>query len=150
MATVVFAKAFRRHVECPDELVTGSSLREVMEGYFAMHPGTRSYVLDELGAFASGLGKPVIFTEAGYASQVGSTTAPWNWEISEERSDAEQAAGYEALFTAIADRSWIDGVQWWMWDDLADTGEDQTLDYTPHGKAAERVLRAQWAAGDEH
>jgi len=50
MATVVFAKAFRRHVECPDELVTGSSLREVMEGYFVMHPGTRSYVLDELGA----------------------------------------------------------------------------------------------------
>lgn len=106
-------------------------------------------VLDELDAFAAGLGKPVIFTEAGYASQVGSTTQPWNWEISEERSDAEQAAGYEALFTAVADRSWIDGVQWWMWDDLADTGEDQALDYTPHGKAAERVLRSQWAVGDE-
>lgn len=102
-------------------------------------------VLDEIGTFADGLGKPVIFTEAGYASQVGSTTEPWNWEISEERSDEEQAAGYEALLRAVADRDWFAGVQWWMWDDLADTGEDQTLDYTPHGKAAEQVLRDEWA-----
>lgn len=50
MAKVVFAKAFRRHVECPDEVVDGSSLRVVLHGYFARHPATQAYVLDELGA----------------------------------------------------------------------------------------------------
>lgn len=50
MATVRFAKAFRRHVECPEEIVTGATLREVLHGYFGRHPSTQSYVLDELGA----------------------------------------------------------------------------------------------------
>jgi molybdopterin synthase sulfur carrier subunit len=50
MATVQFAKAFRRHVQCPDERLDGSSLRDVLDAYFAMHPGVRGYVLDELGA----------------------------------------------------------------------------------------------------
>jgi molybdopterin converting factor small subunit len=50
MATVQFAKAFRRHVPCPDERLDGATLRDVLDAYFAMHPGVRGYVLDELGA----------------------------------------------------------------------------------------------------
>lgn len=47
---MVFAKAFRRHVDCPDASATGSTVGEVLDRYFADHPGVRSYVLDDAGA----------------------------------------------------------------------------------------------------
>lgn len=50
MVEVVFAKAFRRHVECPPELVPGVTLRESLDAYFVLHPVARGYVLDEAGA----------------------------------------------------------------------------------------------------
>lgn len=49
MVTVAFAKAFRRHVECPDEAVDGDVVGEVLDAYFARHPATRTYVLDDEG-----------------------------------------------------------------------------------------------------
>jgi sulfur-carrier protein len=50
MANVVFAKAFRRHVECPDATVVGATVREVLDVYFDEHPTVRGYVLDDGGA----------------------------------------------------------------------------------------------------
>jgi len=50
VADLTFAKAFRRHVDCPDASATGADLRTVLDHYFADHPGVRSYVLDDLGA----------------------------------------------------------------------------------------------------
>lgn len=50
MVEVIFAKAFRRHVECPDARVDGSTVREVFDEYFALHPSVRGYVVDEAGA----------------------------------------------------------------------------------------------------
>lgn len=49
MVRLVFAKAFRRHVECPDAEVAGRTLGEVLEQYFESHPQVRGYVLDERG-----------------------------------------------------------------------------------------------------
>lgn len=55
MIEVVLAKAFRRHVECPDASVDVTTLdvatvRAVLDAYFATAPAVRSYVLDDLGA----------------------------------------------------------------------------------------------------
>ncbi|MAT04039.1 MAG: thiamine biosynthesis protein ThiS [Acidimicrobiaceae bacterium] len=50
MADLVFAKAFRRHVDCPDASAPGDDLRSVLDHYFADHPGVRGYVLDDAGA----------------------------------------------------------------------------------------------------
>lgn len=50
MIEVEFAKAFRRHVECPTATVEGSTVRAVLDAYFAAHPNVRSYVLDDVGA----------------------------------------------------------------------------------------------------
>ena len=47
---MVFAKAFRRHVECPDDAVPGATLRAVLDAYFDRHPVVRGYVLDDVGA----------------------------------------------------------------------------------------------------
>lgn len=62
MTTITFAKAFRRHVECPDvELdasppdasatdATATTLGTILGGYFDRHPAVRTYVLDDEGA----------------------------------------------------------------------------------------------------
>jgi hypothetical protein len=50
MVEVIFAKAFRRHVECPPESVSGATLREAFDSYFVIHPVARGYVLDDAGA----------------------------------------------------------------------------------------------------
>jgi hypothetical protein len=51
MATIEFARAFRRHVDCPVEDVAGSTLGDVLGGYFDRHPAVRGYVLDDQGEF---------------------------------------------------------------------------------------------------
>lgn len=50
MTRVTFAKAFRRHVECPDLEVPGATVRAALDAYFAAHPAARGYALDEHGA----------------------------------------------------------------------------------------------------
>jgi len=50
MAEVIFAKAFRRHVDCPDANVSGTTVHDVLTTYFEDHPTVRGYVVDEAGA----------------------------------------------------------------------------------------------------
>ena len=50
MPRIQVAKAFRRHVECPDLEVQGSTVRDALDAYFEALPAVRSYVLDEHGA----------------------------------------------------------------------------------------------------
>ena len=50
MPHVQVAKAFRRHVDCPDLAVAGSTVHDALERYFETYPAVRSYVLDEHGA----------------------------------------------------------------------------------------------------
>jgi hypothetical protein len=105
-----------------------------------------SPIATDLEALSNEVGRPVLFTEAGYPSQQGAVTAPYDWERSKTPAPEEQAAAYRALLTALWDRPWFAGVYWWMWDDLPGRTEDpQALDYPPHGKPAEAVLR-EWAA----
>jgi molybdopterin converting factor small subunit len=47
---VQVAKAFRRHVDCPEMVVDGSTVRAALDHYFESYPAVRSYVLDEHGA----------------------------------------------------------------------------------------------------
>jgi hypothetical protein len=101
-------------------------------------------IMDDLAAFADRQRRRILFAEAGYPSQRGSTTAPWSWTTSGTPDQAEQAAAYRALLTSVQGRSWWAGVFWWVWNvPAAGTGDDP-LGYTPRGKAAERVLRQWW------
>ncbi|GAA3791176.1 hypothetical protein GCM10022403_026570 [Streptomyces coacervatus] len=102
----------------------------------------------ELAAYAGHQGRRILFTEAGYVSQRGSTTAPYSWTVSGHTAPAEQAAAYRALLDSFTGRRWWVGVCWWMWDDWPDSGETPVrLAYTPHGKPAEEVLREKWGGG---
>ncbi|MFI0480148.1 glycoside hydrolase family 113 [Actinomadura sp. 9N215] len=105
-------------------------------------------ILRRVGRFSASRGRPVLFTEAGYVSQRGSTTEPWAWNISEADGAAEQAAAYEALLASCTGQAWWAGVHWWMWDDWPGAAETpRSLSYSPHGKPAERILRRWWRPG---
>jgi hypothetical protein len=98
----------------------------------------------ELAAFSAQHGRKILFTEVGYTSQVGTTTHPYDWTLSSTPSQAEQAAAYQALLEAVSGEPWWEGVYWWVWNALPDNGK-HTLDYSPRGKAAEKVIRSWWA-----
>ncbi|WP_328870662.1 hypothetical protein OHT76_11425 [Streptomyces sp. NBC_00287] len=100
---------------------------------------------ERLAAYSREQGRRILFTEAGYVSQRGTTTAPYDWTVSTRPGDAEQAAAYRALLDTFTGRRWWAGVCWWMWDDWPDSAETPArLAYTPHGKPAEEVLREKW------
>ncbi len=98
----------------------------------------------DLAAFSAQHGRKVLFTEAGYTSQDGTTTHPADWTLSTRPNQAEQAAAYQSLLEAFSHEPWWEGVYWWVWNDLPDNG-DHALDYSPRGKAAEQVVRSWWA-----
>ncbi|MEU6086047.1 hypothetical protein ABZ865_04405 [Streptomyces sp. NPDC047085] len=103
-------------------------------------------IRQKLAAYSGRQHRRILFTEAGYVSQRGSTTAPYSWTVSDHPAYAEQAAAYQALLDSFEGRAWWAGVCWWMWDDWPDSGETPArLAYTPHGKPAEEVLRRTWA-----
>lgn len=45
-----FTESIQRHVQCPTREITGATLRDVLEGYFAGNERARGYVLDDQGA----------------------------------------------------------------------------------------------------
>jgi molybdopterin converting factor small subunit len=47
---IEFAKAFRRHVECPGARFEASTVRAALDAYFDRFPSVRSYVVDDAGA----------------------------------------------------------------------------------------------------
>jgi hypothetical protein len=49
MPTVRFTDNIQRHVACPTCEVAGSTLREVLDGYFRSNGQARGYVLDDRG-----------------------------------------------------------------------------------------------------
>lgn len=101
-------------------------------------------IVRELSAFAGRTGRRVLFTEAGYTSQRGSSSAPWSWSVSDVPDQAEQAAGYQALLRSLSGQPWWSGVFWWAWEVPATDPAANPLGYSPHGKAAEAVLRRCW------
>ncbi|TJZ59372.1 hypothetical protein FCH28_01860 [Streptomyces piniterrae] len=106
----------------------------------AWHP-----IRERLARFADRVRKPIVFTEAGYTSVHGGVTAPYSWTVSPVPDAAEQAAGYEALLRAFTGRPWWAGVHWWVWEQLPTLGSRaRALDYSAHGKEAERVVARWW------
>ncbi len=101
-------------------------------------------IVGALAAFAARTGRRILFAEAGYTSQHGSTTSPWSWTTSDTPDQAEQAAAYQALLASLTGRPWWAGVYWWAWAVPSGPDAEDPLDYSPRGKAAETVVRRWW------
>jgi hypothetical protein len=50
MIRVTFTENLQRHARLPPVEVAGTTVREVLDAVFALHPNGRGYVLDEIGA----------------------------------------------------------------------------------------------------
>jgi hypothetical protein len=97
-----------------------------------------------MAAGSARYGRKILFTEAGYTSQEGTTTRPNDWMLGTPPNESEQAAAYQALLATFSDEPWWEGVYWWVWNALPDDGSDHATNYSPRGKAAERVIRDWW------
>lgn len=98
----------------------------------------------EMAAGSARYDRKILFTEAGYTSQEGTTTRPSDWRLGTPPNQAEQAAAYQALLATFSDEPWWEGVYWWVWNALPDDGSDHATNYSPRGKTAERVIREWW------
>ncbi len=87
------------------------------------------------------INRPVIFTEIGYRSMDGANKAPWEWTGTGTVDMQEQADCYEAAFQVFHDKPWFYGMYWWNWDADPDQGGTADINYTPHNKPAEGVLK---------
>jgi hypothetical protein len=95
--------------------------------------------------WASGHGKPVIFTEIGYKSVDGANRAPWNYSLAGAYDPTEQTDCYYAMFSVfLPERSWMKGAFWWSWDVPAPPAND--TGYTPRNKPAGDFLRERYTA----
>jgi hypothetical protein len=85
--------------------------------------------------------RPVIFTEAGFASLEDPQREPWD-ETPRELSPQAQARCYEAVFQAFYPKPWFRGVYWWKVGTNGYGGPEDGS-HTPWGKPAMEVI-ARW------
>lgn len=96
-----------------------------------------------LTAFAAKAGKPLVLTEIGYPSQVGSATRPWDYTSRAAVDLEEQRRAYAAFVAAWRGEPALAGVVFWDWQRPGGASDGS---YTPRGKPAEKVLRGFFAA----
>lgn len=91
----------------------------------------------------SGHDKPIVFTEIGYDTVLGSNKQPWRilpTLASQTESQEEQANCLESLLMVLTNRPWFKGFYWWNYFPRPDLGP---LGYTLRGKKGEKIL-SEW------
>jgi len=89
--------------------------------------------------------RPVILTEAGFAS----SPAPWREPWTEERGRGarveleDQARAYRAMMRALEGREGIAGVYWWKWPTVGPEDPERHPGFTPAGKPAQEEI-SRW------
>jgi hypothetical protein len=110
--------------------------------------------LDGLADLSARAGKPVVLVEIGYTTRPNAAVEPWLWPDGMRDvvvDEHEQARALAALAGAAARRDFILGFfVWRYYANLDDVSQEAAWGFSPHAKAAERVLRdvfgARWAA----
>ena len=100
-------------------------------------------VRSELMPWARTIGRPVVFTEIGYTSQVGAATHPWDYTRGDPVDVNEQYRCYRAVWEVWRHETNLGGIFWWNW--FGPGGPKDTY-YTPKGKPAEKVVHV-WYKG---
>ncbi|MFN0170772.1 MAG: glycoside hydrolase family 113 [Bryobacteraceae bacterium] len=98
-------------------------------------------IVQKVEAVQSRFQRPVIFTEAGFASLKAPHRAPWD-ESPRDLSVEDQARCYEAVLKAFYGKPWFSGVYWWKVGTNGFGGPEDGS-HTPWGKPAMEVI-ARW------
>ncbi len=99
-------------------------------------------IRNDILAWQQKIGKPILFTEVGWASQEGCSVEAWNYYRHDKATAAgleEQKRCYQAFANTWRDVDGVGGVIWWEW--TSGQGGHEDFGYTPKAKPAERVLR---------
>ena len=98
----------------------------------------------KLAALARRHGKPILFTEVGYAASTAAAAEPWK-EDHGPLDPAMQARCYEVVFEAFGREPWLAGLFWWKWPSHGQGAPDDPS-FSPLGKPALAVLE-KWYGG---
>jgi hypothetical protein len=92
-------------------------------------------IVGQLEAFSESKGRPIVFTEYGYRSVIGSTGP--HWELNQSPFDEKsQNRAYQAMYESIWDQPWFAGGFLWKWRFYENAGGNGDTGYTPQGKQA--------------
>jgi hypothetical protein len=83
-------------------------------------------------------GKPVLFTEVGYAASAAAALEPWK-ELNADLDPKMQARCYEVVFRSFYRRPWLAGLSWWKWPSHG-RGSAGDPSFSPLGKPALAIL----------
>ncbi len=103
-------------------------------------------MLDRIASVQRRYGKPVLFTEIGFASARGAWVRPWEGNRISEASGVDQLRSYRAVISAMEGRRWIGGVFWWEWPSDLGRAIRDPRGFMPTGKPAETLLK-DWFSG---
>ncbi len=105
-------------------------------------------VRERLEAVAVRFDRPVLLTEVGYKSAVGSAYQPWEWHDRQAPDPEGQGLIYRCIRDVFgADpEPHIAGVYFWNWYTAPAWGGLRNSDFTPRGKPAEGVLAGWFSA----
>ncbi|RJQ42321.1 MAG: hypothetical protein C4534_10445 [Gaiellales bacterium] len=99
--------------------------------------------LERIRAWQAYWNKPVIFTEIGYRSILGTAVSPWDYWTPGVYSGQAQARAYEAAFRVLANEPYVIGAFWWNWTSGDIYRNPVNTEYSIAGKPAEAVV-ADW------
>jgi hypothetical protein len=95
--------------------------------------------VSEMKVRSAAIGKPIVFTEIGSASQSNAHTRPWLWMLGNKLDLENQRRYYEAACSVWKPR--LQGIYWWdttIWMMMDDPLKDKT--FLPFGKPAEAEI----------
>ena len=105
-------------------------------------------IIANLSALSSKWGRPIMFTEIGYASYDGAAyNAPGCCEGAPAL--ALQARLYEAFFTTVWGEPWFSGVYWWTWTPTDINGTQCNTEFSVYQKPAAAVLQRYYGGGGD-
>jgi len=90
-------------------------------------------------------GKPILFTEVGYAASAAAAVEPWK-EDNAPPDPAMQARCYQVVFEAFYREPWLAGLFWWKWPSDGQGGL-RDVSFNPLGKPAFQVLERWYGRG---
>jgi hypothetical protein len=101
--------------------------------------------VNAMASWQSTVNKPIIFTEIGYRSALGTNKAPWNYSTSLPVNLQEQVNCYNATLQTFHNKNWFYGFYWWNWETNPHAGGNSDTGYTPQNKPAQSLITSWYA-----
>jgi len=99
--------------------------------------------MKNIEAWQKRINKPVIFSEIGYKSAVGSTDEPWQHTSVGDLDLELQSNCYQAILENFWDKPWFYGAYWWYWGVHPKMGGVSDKGFTPQNKPAQEIIK-EW------